>query len=178
MNIVALSGSPRKNGNTEILINEFFKGANEKGHTTELIRLYPLKINPCVDCQKCKIPAFECAVKDNMNELYSKIESADIIVFGTPIYWYGPTAKMKLFIDRLRPYIANKKLAGKKGILIIPSEEGPGACITTVNSFIMSFKYINMKYLGVIYGTAYNKGEILKNKIEIEYAYNFGKNIN
>jgi multimeric flavodoxin WrbA len=68
-----------------------------------------------------------CALADGMRDLYPKLEEADLIVFATPIYWYGPTGKMKLFIDRLRPYIASGKLIGKAGVVVTPSEEGRDA---------------------------------------------------
>lgn len=177
MKILALNGSPRKNGNTEILINEFKRGADHNNHQTEIVRLYPLDIKPCVDCRNCKKEIYRCTIKDDMREYYNKIDQADILLFGTPIYWYGPTAKMKLLIDRLRPYISNKKLKGKKAILVIPSEEGPAACTTTVEAFKMSFHYIGVEYLGVIYGTAYNRGDILNNENELKTAFEFGKNL-
>ncbi len=177
MKILAFNGSPRKRGNTDILIDEFTKGIQKNGHELEKIYLYPIKINPCMDCRKCKQPPFLCALNDDMDEVYNKIDSSDAIVFATPIYFYGPTAKMKLLIERLRPYIENKKLTNKKGILIIPSEEGKVACKTTLESFLMSFTYLGMRYEGIIYGTAYDKGEIANNKNELNFAYNFGKNL-
>ena len=80
-----------------------------------------------------------------MKGLYRKIEEAEILIFGTPNYWYGPTAQMKLLIDRLRPFIANRKLAGKKGVLICPSEEGAVACEPLVQMFLMAFSYLGME---------------------------------
>ena len=173
--ILALNGSPRKNGNTEILLKEILKGA--MNFESEIIRLYPKRIEPCMDCRNCKSHPFSCPVKDDMGELYAKIDQSDIVLFGTPIYFYGPTAKMKLLLDRLRPYIANKKLFGKKAALVLPSEEGPIACQTTINMFKMSFKYMGMVYIGEIYGIAYEKGEIINNLDELRLARNFGEKI-
>lgn len=175
MKILALNGSPRKGGNTEILINEVLKGAvNFKNET---IRLYPKKIEPCMDCRKCKSEPFQCSVNDDMQKLYKKIDDSEIIIFGTPVYYYGPTAKMKLLIDRLRPYIANKKLKNKKGIIVLPAEEGPVACQNTVEIFKKSFQYMAMTLTEVIYGTAYEKGEIKNRKDELKKAYDAGANL-
>ena len=80
-----------------------------------------------------------------MQEIYLRLEDADIIVFGMPIYWYGPTAKMKLLIDRLRPFIASRRLEGKKGIIVVPSEEGPECCGPIQEMFRMSFDYLGME---------------------------------
>ncbi|MGQ9479715.1 MAG: flavodoxin family protein [Thermoproteota archaeon] len=68
--------------------------------------MYDLDISPCVDCRRCKKDNFQCAVNDDMQILYHKLKDADVIIFGTPLYWYGPTGKMKLMIDRLRPFLA------------------------------------------------------------------------
>jgi len=79
-------------------------------------------------------------VKDSMQEIYPKMDEADLIIFGMPNYWYGPTAKMKLLIDRMRPYIANGKLKGKKVVVVTPAAEGPDACGPLIEMFGMSFR--------------------------------------
>jgi multimeric flavodoxin WrbA len=75
-----------------------------------------------------------------MQKLYPKLDEADIIVFGSPLYWYGPTGKMKLVIDRLRPYVASSRMKGKQAVLIIPSEEGEQACTFVLSMFSLSLK--------------------------------------
>ncbi len=94
----------------------------------------------------------------------------DALILGTPIYWYGPTAKMKLLIDRLRPYVANRRLEGKKAYLIAPSEEGPSACGPLVDSLKMSYKYLGLVYAGEALITANEKGEVAKKPEEMEKA--------
>ena len=172
MRILAVMGSPRKGGNTEILVDEILKGAESKGHATERLRLYEYDILPCLDCRGCKRTEFgyTCALFDGMEEIYVKLERADLIIFGTPIYWYGPTAKMKLFIDRLRPYIASRKLTGKKGMIVAPSEEGPECCGPLLQMFAMSFDYLGMVDAGSLLAQAYERGEIRKRPEELEMA--------
>ena len=109
-----------------------------------------------------------------MGEIYARLERADLIIFGTPIYWYGPTAKMKLFIDRLRPYIANRKLAGKKGMVVAPSEEGAACCGPLLQMFAMSFDYLGLENVGSLLAQAYEKGEIKKRPSELERAREMG----
>lgn len=176
MLILAVLGSPRKGGNTEILVDEILKGAQAKGHVAEKLRLYDCEILPCLDCRGCKREAsgYTCSLSDGMREIYARLERADLIVFGTPIYWYGPTAKMKLFIDRLRPYIANRKLAGKKGIVIAPSEEGAACCGPLLQMFAMSFDYLGLEDGGSLLAQAYEKGEIKKRPGEMERAREMG----
>ncbi len=177
MKILALNGSPRKGGNTDLLIDQVFAGARQHGHECQKIALYAYKISPCVDCRQCKQGDHVCPIKDDMPQLLHLMEAADILVFGTPIYWYGPTAKMKLLIDRLRPFIVTRGLAGKKGAIIVPYVEGPSICGPIVKMFEMSFQYLGMDNGGAFLTSAYEKGEIAKNPGEMQRALEFGQKL-
>jgi multimeric flavodoxin WrbA len=179
LRILAVLGSPRKQGNTEILVDEILKGAEEMGHITERLRLYDYEILPCLDCRGCKRAKFgyTCVLSDDMGKIYDKLEISDLIIFGTPVYWYGPTAKMKLFIDRLRPYIAGRKLASKKGLVVAPSEEGPGCCGPLLQMFAMSFQYLGVENAGSFLAQAYEQGEIEKRQEELERARKMGRSL-
>ncbi|MCW4011881.1 MAG: flavodoxin family protein [Candidatus Bathyarchaeota archaeon] len=167
MKITALVGSPRKMSNTDILVDKILEDGAKKGYSSEKIYLYDQQIKPCIDCRACKRGELECIIIDDMRKIYGSLDSADIIIFGTPIYFYGPTGPMKTLIDRLRPYIANKKLRGKKGILVVPSEEGPECTEPLVELYKMSFHYLGLEYLGAVLATAYEKAEILKKPGEL-----------
>lgn len=177
MKILALIGSPRREGNTDILADQILLGAKTMGHATEKLYLYDYEILPCIDCRGCKRDRYVCVLKDGMEEIYEKLLDCDLLVFGTPIYWYGPTAKMKLLIDRLRPFIASGKLKGKRGIVVVPSEEGPGCCGPLMELFRMSFDYLGMIMAGDILAKAYEKGEIKENAKDLERAYRLGKSL-
>lgn len=174
MRILALIGSPRRGGNTDILVDWILQGAKGEGHIADKLYLYDYEILPCIDCRGCKREDLACPLEDGMEEIYPRLEAADIIVFGTPIYWYGPTAKMKLLIDRLRPFIANKKLSGKKGMIVVPSEEGQGCCGPLSEMFRMSFEYLGMSFIGSMLVQAYEKGEIKEQPKELRRAYELG----
>ncbi len=135
MKILALIGSPRKGGNTDVLVDQILKGCKERGYICEKLYLYQHKIFPCIDCRNCKKGNYICTINDGMKQIYPKMTEADVIIFGTPNYWYGPTGKMKLFIDRMRPFIENNKLRGKKGIVVTPSAEGTKASSLIVEMF-------------------------------------------
>ncbi|MGD6851529.1 MAG: flavodoxin family protein [Candidatus Bathyarchaeia archaeon] len=175
MKVLGLVGSPRKGGNTDLLVSEILRGTAENGVATEKIYLYSFKIDPCVDCRACKKGNFQCALKDDMQPLYPKLQEADVIVFGTPLYWYGPSAKMKLLIDRLRPFIASKRLRGKKAVLVVPSEEGADACNHTVGMFNLSFKYLEMDLVSVLLPKASEKAEVKTQPETLRQAYSIGK---
>ena len=174
MKILALVGSPRKGGNTDILVDQILKGAKTKGHTSEKLYLYKYKISPCIDCRKCKKGEHVCPIKDGMQKIYPKITGADLIIFGTPNYWNGPTGQMKLLFDRMRPFSGTEEMKGKKGIVVSPAGAGPKSCGPLVEMFRMSFDYLGMKFAGKILVTAYEKGEIGKNKKELKKAYDLG----
>jgi len=177
MKILVLIGSPRKGGNTDIIVTQILEGAMTQGHVSETLYLYDYEILPCIDCRNCKKGKLVCTLKDDMANIYPKLEGADLIIFGTPIYWYGPTAKMKLLIDRLRPYIANEKLNHKKALIVVPSEEGPSACKPLIEMFCMSFNYLGMKLVDKILIKAYEKGEITENIEELNKAKKFGSSL-
>jgi multimeric flavodoxin WrbA len=174
MKILALNGSARKRGNTDILIDRILKGCKEKGYKTEKLYLYDYEILPCIDCRECKKGDYVCTLNDGMKKIYPKIENADLVIFGTPNYWNGPTAKTKLLIDRMRPFVPSKKLKGKKWVIVSPSAEGPKSCRLLVEMLRLSCDYLGMKFAGKVLVKAYEKGEILKNQKAMKKAYDFG----
>jgi len=177
MKILALNGSARKKGNTDILIDEILKGSKEKGHRSEKLYLYDYKILPCRDCRDCKKGNYVCTLNDGMKKIYPKMEKADLIIFGTPNYWNGPSAKMKLLIDRMRPFVPSKKLIGKKWVVVSPSGEGPKSSRLLVEMLRLSCDYLGMKYAGKILAKAYEKGEILENQKALKKAFEFGRSL-
>ncbi len=174
MKIMALNGSARKRGNTDILIDRILKGCKEKGYKTEKLYLYDYEILPCMDCRDCKKSNYGCTLNDGMKKIYPKMEKADLIIFGTPNYWNGPTGKMKLLIDRMRPFVPSRKLEGKKWVVVSPSAEGPKSCKLLVEMLRLSFDYLGMKYAGKVLVKAYEKGEIKKNQKALGKAFEFG----
>lgn len=170
MRILALVGSPRRGGNTELLVDAALAEAAKRGHTGKKLHLYDYEIKPCVDCRACKKGELACVLEDDMPKIYGEMDASDALIIATPIYWYGPTAKMKLLIDRLRPYVANRRLDGKRAFLIAPSEEGPSACEPLMDSLKMSFRYLGLVYGGEALITANEKGEVAGKPEEMEKA--------
>ena len=177
MRVLGLVGSPRKGGNTDLLVSKILDGASTSNHSTEKVYLYPLTISPCVDCRNCQKGKFECTLADDMQVLYSKLEGADVIVFGTPLYWYGTSGKMKLVIDRLRPFVASEKLKGKKAIVVVPSEEGAHACNFLFEMLKLSFKYLDVALTDKLLVKAYEKAEVSKQPEALKNAFELGKKL-
>jgi len=101
--IIAINGSPRKDWNTETLLNKALEGAASQGAQTELVNLYDSDYTGCISCFACKKKGGErgkCAVKDDLSPLLEKLKTADAIVFGSPIYFMNMTSGMTAFLER------------------------------------------------------------------------------
>ena len=177
MKILALIGSPRKGGNTDLLVDQIIEGSKTKGHSAEKLYLYDYTISLCVDCRNCKKGDYECCIKDEMEKISLKMAASDLIIFGTPMYWYGPTAKMKMLMDRMRPFVANGKLKGKKAIVVVPSAEGPKACEPMVEIFRMSFRYLKMEFVGKVLAKVFEKVKVVADKAIMKEAYDLGASL-
>lgn len=97
--VLGIMGSPRKGGNTDLLMEAVLEGARQAGASTEKIHLADLSIRPCLGCDRCRKTG-ECAQKDDMRGLLEKMEASGVWVLGTPVYYWGPSAQLKTFVDR------------------------------------------------------------------------------
>ena len=177
-NVIGFVGSPRKKGNTHLLVAKILEGAQAAGATTEIVFLNDLVIRECDGCLACW-KGKPCPKQDDMNGLYAKIAASDAIVFGTPVYWYGPTALMKGFIDRFvyfngeanRPMIRGKRAA----VAIVLEETHEQTWRPVVEFFEKSLAYLEMKPAGtIIVPGVGKKGEILNRPQRLEEAYRLG----
>ena len=101
--IVILSGSPRKNGNTNLLCRQFQQGAEAAGHSVRFILLAEKRIGFCRACDACMRNGGACIQKDDMADILGAFQQADVVVLATPVYFYGVSAQMKACIDRTYP---------------------------------------------------------------------------
>jgi arsenate reductase (thioredoxin) len=99
MLVLGLQGSPRRKGNTSTLLSTFLDEAQRLGADTDVIDVPRRRITPCQECGNCEKEGF-CPIDDEMQEVYPLLREADIIVMGTPVFFYGPTAQLKCLIDR------------------------------------------------------------------------------
>ena len=98
--VLILSGSPRKGGNSDILCDEFLRGAQDAGHKVEKIRVAEKKVVPCSGCYYCNTHGGTCVHKDDMADILQKMIDADVIVLASPVYFYAISAQLKAVIDR------------------------------------------------------------------------------
>ena len=176
--ILGIVGSPRKKGNTHILIKRILDGARESGAETEILFLGDLHIRECDGCHVCWKGNL-CSKKDDMLDVYPKLMQSDVIVFGTPVYWYGPTALMKCFIDRMVYFNCPRnraKIKGKAAAIAVPFEEdNPKTAGLLVKFFEKSLQYLEMKLTGKILVPGVSKrGDVLSKEDCLEEAFNLG----
>ncbi|WP_346352970.1 flavodoxin family protein [Azotosporobacter soli] len=119
-NILILTGSPRKNGNTEKLTNAFISGAQQAGHKTTIYTTSDKNIKGCIDCKMCFSKGRACSIPDDFNTLAPLLEEADMLVIATPMYWFSFPAKLKAAIDKMYAYlIAEKPLKIKECAMLV-----------------------------------------------------------
>ncbi len=179
--ILAVVGSPRRNGNTHLLISRLLEGAREKGAHTSIVLLGELRIAECDGCHACW-QGRECSKHDDMNTLYPRIMETDVLVFGTPVYWYGPTALMKACIDRFVYFNFpenRSRIAGKSAALVIPLEEtDPDAWAPVTDFFARSLQYLEMNIAGAVIAPGVGaRGEITEHPELLQAAYELGKSL-
>lgn len=176
MKVIAISGSPRIGGNSDLLCDEFLRGAKEKGNEIEKINLGNCNIRPCIACYKCKDTGI-CIFEDEMKEILEKTIEADVILLATPVYFYSMDAQMKIFIDRcLARY---QEIKNKKFYFAItaadPDHNAMEATIGGLKGYTDCLP--NAQVVDILYGTgAWDKGDILNLPV-LKQAYEIGKNI-
>ena len=179
--ILGIMGSPRRNGNTHILLSKILEGAEAEGATGDIIFLDDLVIRECNGCHTCW-QGKECSKDDDMNGIYPRIIESDAIIFGTPVYWYGPTALMKGFIDRFVFFNCSEnreKIRGKPVALAIPFEEENPQTTSLLEAFFeKSLGYLEMNLIGAILVPGVTrKGEIKEKEAKLQEAYELGKKL-
>lgn len=175
--VLILSGSPRKGGNSDLLCDEFMKGAKESGNDVEKIFIRNKKIAPCNACYYCRDNNGKCAIQDDMSEILDKILNADVIVMASPVYFYSINAQMKAVIDRCVAkwlQIQNKEFY----YIMTAAEETNTVMDCTLECFRgLAACLKGSKEKGVIYGKGvYNAGEIKDTPI-MKQAYQMGLSV-
>lgn len=173
--VLIISASPRKGGNSDILCDQFMRGAQEAGHPTEKIFLRDYKINFCMACYGCQ-KTKKCIQKDDGNEILDKMVQADVIVFSTPVYFYAMNGQLKTLIDRTLPRFS--ELKGKAYLIATCADPGMDAVEGTISDFRNFLRMTpELKESDTILGlNAWSKGDIIENPA-IAQAYEAGKNI-
>ncbi len=175
-NVLLISSTPRKGGNSDLLCDEFVRGAQNAGHKAEKIWLPEKKINYCTGCCACVSNQGQCVQNDDINEILKKVINADILVLATPVYFHSIDGQMKTFIDRACPIYT---LARNKDVYFIISAAGGRTEIESTAQTLRLFteSLSNVKEKGIIASTgSWDAGGVKRTPV-FSQAYNTGKNI-
>ena len=175
--ILVLNGSPKMSGNTAALTDAFCRGAQEAGHTVHVFNVANLSVHPCTDCRYCFEHSGECAIHDDMQQIMPHLYTDDVIVFATPVYFYGFTAQIKTVLDRMI-CMQTSKMTVKGSILLSPYGDTDKTVPKPMIDMYKAFTgYVGWKNLGII--TAHgcmDPGDIAGHKA-LEQAEALGKNL-
>jgi multimeric flavodoxin WrbA len=187
MKILGIAGSPRRGGNTDVLLARFMEGAASQGAETKIISACNLKISPCLHCDAC-LEKGNCKIQDDMQMVYREMESADRIVLASPLQFMSVSAQLKALVDRCQALWARKYVLKipplgdereRKGFFI-----SVGGRRTIPNLFEAElvtiktlFRTLDVSYAGDILLPGIDaKGDILKHPEELDKAFQAGQN--
>lgn len=175
MKILVLQGSPNKNGSTSLICDEFTHGAQEAGHETLRIDVALEEIHPCKGCIACGYGTRPCVQKDSMEEIYSALLDADMVVFATPLYYFGMTAQLKSVIDRF--CARNTAINGRslKCALLTVAWDSDSETFKALESHYNTLcHYLNMQDCGRVLGYGCGTPNMTRSSRAMVQAYELG----
>ncbi len=174
--VVGIVGSPRRGGNTEILVDEVLRGAEEAGGLVEKVILSDLDIGPCRGCDGCRRSG-KCVQRDDMPALLDKLEHSTVWVLGTPVYWWGPTAQLKTFVDRWYGAVDDLRRKGQGAIVVIAMEsEDPATARHTQGMLTDSLNHLNVEFLATVLAPGVlHRGDVRRQPEVLAAAYRAGQ---
>ncbi|MEM9523892.1 MAG: flavodoxin family protein [Pseudomonadota bacterium] len=187
MKAFILSSSPRRDGNSAILAQETAKGLRQAGHEAELLRADQVLSDFLGDCRTCRLQNGECSIKDGYRDVFfDHFLPADGLIVATPIYWYGMSAQLKAFFDRMFCYVAAShpasmtvvsKMQGKRIGLVLSSEETfPTVSAAIIHQIQEYSRYTHSIFVGAVHGYGNTRGDVMKDPGNpIEAALQFGR---
>ncbi len=175
--ILIISSSPRRNGNSEQLAASFAKGAVEAGHTVETVNLREKNYGFCKGCFAC-LKLGHCILKDDAVEIASKMHDADVLVFATPVYYYSVCGQLKTMLDRANPLYGTDYRFTDVYLLATAAEEEPHAvegAEKAVQGWVDCFERAALK--DVIFAGGVNEVGEIEGHGELMDAYEAGRSI-
>lgn len=177
MRVVGISGSPRRGGNTDTIVWEALSAAEKAGVEVELISLADYQLQPCNGCQTC-FDTGSCVIEDDVEKLYQKIVNADGLILGSPSYFQGITAQMKIFIDRIG-YLnlarGRKDFVGKVGgTIAVARRSGFVASCSQMIMFLTAVRMI-IPSGGRVFAVGRERGEVTKDEEGMNTARYLGE---
>ncbi len=178
MKIVVITGSPHRNGTSALLADRFIQGAMETGHDVFRFNAAFEDIHPCLGCDHCGLGVSKCVQDDAMVKLNLYLIQADLVVFVTPLYYFGMSAQIKRVIDRF--YANDYKLTSNRKdaiLMVTASQSGNWAMNGVVAHYETLLKYLDWRNYGMILARGCNIRSDIEHSPYPERAYKLGKNL-
>jgi len=176
-NIVLLSGSPRKGGNTDKLADAFIKGAESAGKSVTLFRVADMSIDFCIGCSHCFEEKGVCIHKDDMQTVLDAIRKADALVFASPVYYCSVSAQLKLVLDRTCALTNEQTSVKRSALLMTCADETSGTADGAIVMYKSVLAYKKWDNAGVIIATGLYGERTIEGREELEQARILGREI-
>ena len=177
MKILVLGGSHNRNGSTKILIESFSRGAREAGHTVTVLDTAHMNVHPCTGCIACGYDG-PCVQKDDMVQIRETVMDSDMLVFASPLYFFGFSAQLKTVIDRFCAFSSriNPKHM-KSALLSVAWNDDDWTMDAITEHYRTLVKYLNLRDMGMILGTSCGTPSMTKRSRFPQMAYELGKKL-
>jgi multimeric flavodoxin WrbA len=167
---VILFGSPRKDGNTRLMTDAFADAIKTRQTDVRLLYLNDMNIRPCQGCLVCSEKGM-CRINDDMRDIYKYIMESDLVVYATPVYWWAPSAQLKLAMDRSIAFFdndLNSRVKGKRAVtLMCCADTDVDTCSPALDIFKRTFEGLGMEYAGHVEAVGCEvKGEVPEAALE------------
>lgn len=177
MRIVILQGSPHKKGSSNLLAEQFIRGAEENGHKVKVLDTAHMDMHPCVGCGHCGMDG-ECVHKDDNRMIRDALLGADMVVFVTPIYYFGMSAQLKMVIDRFYSYTMKLSAKHLKASLITAAWDGGDDVMPYIKAHYEKLcRYMNFENCGEVLGTGCGSPSMTCGTKHMDAAYKLGKSL-
>lgn len=177
MKIVVLEGSPNKNGSSNMLANELIRGAQEAGHTVQVIDAAHSDIHPCTGCIHCGYEG-PCVQKDDMEKFRGMILDADMVVFVTPLYYYGMSAQLKTMVDRFCAFNSSLQAKHLKSALLAAAWNSDSWTFAALEAHYQTLvRYLNLQDMGMVLGTGCGTPAMTARSPFPQAAYRLGRQL-
>ena len=177
MKIVVLESSPNKNGSSNMLADSFIRGAKEAGHSVQVIDAAHADIHPCIGCIRCGYEG-PCVQKDDMETIRRTILDADMMVFVTPLYYYGMSAQLKTLIDRFCAFNSSIQRKRMKSALLTVAWNSDNWTFDALEAHYKTLvRYLNLKDQGMVLGRGCGTPSMTKHSGYPEKAYALGRGL-
>ena len=177
MKILVLNGSPNQNGSTRLLIDSFTRGAEEAGHRVSVLDTAHMNVRPCTGCIACGYDG-PCVQKDDMEQIRKAVMESDMLVFATPLYFFGFSAQLKAVLDRFCAFSSRVNMRNmKSAFLSVAWNDADWTMDAVREHYLTLVRYLNLRDMGMVLGTGCGTPSMTRRSRFPQAACELGKSL-